>query len=188
MKTSKEALLKLLNIRGESPDINKKYLRSLFSEVGIPPRIIKQVDRMMSYVFAIVTINETVYWILMDPKNKNRMNDYELYKEYLEKFPSRDLYLYKADVLSNLSNVHTFNHRIKILEDRKQLLKAKKTKWDEKVKIFFEEKNRLDVVNLVEQKFHEYIYHPYECTNELRESMRFRWEEPSLKNISGSLN
>ena len=154
--------------------VNKEfYVSAIYNYVNSPKYSDK--DELLAKFFIWVWIDQTIYWVLVDKRNKRRIHDEGIYQQFKLYFPFPKIWLEGMSPIIRPRNLLSHNE-INIAHNLK-LLKITKLKWwDGLVKQYFIEIDRPDIINLAEEEFRKDLTLRHRFNEEQENALIFLWE------------
>lgn len=118
-------------------------------------------------------IDQTIYWILKDSRNADRLHESEFYQEFYEKFNFAKFELHGWNNLVSpiffLIGIKRFN----LMQEKELILFTKIKYWDLGVKEYLLSKDRKDIVELAEEEFNRDLSLRHRFTENQERELRY---------------
>lgn len=119
-------------------------------------------------------IDQTIFWILVDKRNKKRIKGKRIYNKFRIHFPFPTIWQEGMSPRMRPQELLNFD-KINILGNESLLKDIKIKWWDNYVKLYFEEIGRPDIIDIAEAEFRRELSLRYRFTEEQENKLRSLW-------------
>ena len=145
------------------------------------PGFSKKKDLLILFMWS--WIDQVIYWLLKDEKNKFCFNEAELYDNFRQIFEYPKMLRYPDYHIIRPSYFLNIFDELKLLNEKPLLLDARINSWDLGAKQYFLELSRNDIIASAENEFRRDLTLRDKFTEDEQNKLEFLWENDLFNSI-----